>query len=101
MMVQDRSKQAEMVKDSMATLLQAHESVGGPIVSAGGTGTFDINNWATEIQAGSYLFMDTDYAKLGLPFSECLSAISRVISCLLYTSPSPRDKRQSRMPSSA
>ena len=24
-----------------------------------------------------------------------------VISCLLYTSPSPRDKRQSRMPSSA
>ena len=25
----------------------------------------------------------------------------RLISCLLYTSPSPRDKRQSRMPSSA
>ena len=24
-----------------------------------------------------------------------------VITCLLYTSPSPRDKRQSRMPSSA
>ena len=24
-----------------------------------------------------------------------------IISCLLYTSPSPRDKRQSRMPSSA
>ena len=27
--------------------------------------------------------------------------ILRVLSCLLYTSPSPRDKRQSRMPSSA
>ena len=26
---------------------------------------------------------------------------SRCIGCLLYTSPSPRDKRQSRMPSSA
>ena len=26
---------------------------------------------------------------------------SRVEGCLLYTSPSPRDKRQSRMPSSA
>mgnify|MGYP003316707036 CR=1 FL=1 len=26
---------------------------------------------------------------------------SGAISCLLYTSPSPRDKRQSRMPSSA
>ena len=30
-----------------------------------------------------------------------LSAINRFCSCLLYTSPSPRDKRQSRMPSSA
>ena len=29
------------------------------------------------------------------------SAISLLESCLLYTSPSPRDKRQSRMPSSA
>ena len=27
--------------------------------------------------------------------------VERFISCLLYTSPSPRDKRQSRMPSSA
>ena len=27
--------------------------------------------------------------------------IARVHGCLLYTSPSPRDKRQSRMPSSA
>ena len=26
---------------------------------------------------------------------------NRLCSCLLYTSPSPRDKRQSRMPSSA
>ena len=28
-------------------------------------------------------------------------AIRLVLACLLYTSPSPRDKRQSRMPSSA
>ena len=28
-------------------------------------------------------------------------AIARQNGCLLYTSPSPRDKRQSRMPSSA
>ena len=27
--------------------------------------------------------------------------LNRIRSCLLYTSPSPRDKRQSRMPSSA
>ena len=29
------------------------------------------------------------------------AALYRYITCLLYTSPSPRDKRQSRMPSSA
>ena len=28
-------------------------------------------------------------------------AVTRADRCLLYTSPSPRDKRQSRMPSSA
>ena len=27
--------------------------------------------------------------------------LDKVLTCLLYTSPSPRDKRQSRMPSSA
>ena len=31
----------------------------------------------------------------------CVSRIGWLNSCLLYTSPSPRDKRQSRMPSSA
>ena len=46
----------------------AHELVGGELMSAGGTGTYDINIWATEIQAGSYALMDTAYAKLGLPF---------------------------------
>jgi D-serine deaminase-like pyridoxal phosphate-dependent protein len=80
MMATDRKVQAAMVKDSMGILLEAHTDVGGPIVSAGGTGTFDINSWATEIQAGSYLFMDTEYAKLGLPFLECLSVVSKVIS---------------------
>ena len=30
-----------------------------------------------------------------------VSAVDELTSCLLYTSPSPRDKRQSRMPSSA
>ncbi len=80
MMATDRKVQAAMVKESMGILLEAHTDVGGPIVSAGGTGTFDINSWATEIQAGSYLFMDTEYAKLGLPFLECLSVVSKVIS---------------------
>ena len=30
-----------------------------------------------------------------------LEVLEMVLDCLLYTSPSPRDKRQSRMPSSA
>ena len=32
---------------------------------------------------------------------ECLEEVGLINVCLLYTSPSPRDKRQSRMPSSA
>ena len=31
----------------------------------------------------------------------CLAGAALILLCLLYTSPSPRDKRQSRMPSSA
>ena len=33
--------------------------------------------------------------------NEVIVCFNPVILCLLYTSPSPRDKRQSRMPSSA
>ena len=38
---------------------------------------------------------------LGDSIQSQLASIPRVLICLLYTSPSPRDKRQSRMPSSA
>ena len=36
-----------------------------------------------------------------LPMGFCYPGTGRSGDCLLYTSPSPRDKRQSRMPSSA
>ena len=37
-----------------------------------------------------------------MPDDESMAGVALAISsCLLYTSPSPRDKRQSRMPSSA
>ena len=49
-------------------------------LSAGGTGTYDINTSATEIQAGSYALMDTAYAKLGLPFVQALTVLATVIS---------------------
>ena len=38
--------------------------------------------------------------KAGIHFSR-MRASDLILVCLLYTSPSPRDKRQSRMPSSA
>jgi D-serine deaminase-like pyridoxal phosphate-dependent protein len=60
--------------------MQAHADVGGDIISAGGTGTYDINTWANEIQAGSYVLMDTAYARLGLPFKQALSVLATVIS---------------------
>jgi D-serine deaminase-like pyridoxal phosphate-dependent protein len=78
--LEDRSIRVELLGESMALLQRAHDDVGGDIVSAGGTGTYDINHWATEIQAGSYALMDTAYGRLGLPFSQALSVLATVIS---------------------
>ena len=60
----------------------AHADVGGDIVSAGGTGTYDLHatTGITELQAGSYALMDTAYAKLGLPFAQALHVVGTVIS---------------------
>jgi D-serine deaminase-like pyridoxal phosphate-dependent protein len=76
----DRAARERLCEESMQLLLAAHAQVGGDLVSAGGTGTYDCNRWATEIQAGSYALMDTAYAKLGLPFRQALSVLATVIS---------------------
>ena len=47
---------------------------------------------------GAYELSKTDESFLG---NVLAAGLARLSSCLLYTSPSPRDKRQSRMPSSA
>jgi D-threonine aldolase len=78
--LEDRARRQSMLEESMARLVEAHGGVGGEIISAGGTGTYDLNTWATEIQAGSYALMDTAYAKLGLPFAQALSVLSTIIS---------------------
>ena len=47
---------------------------------------------------------DSFYSELKSDLSEKFSQnndLYSILPCLLYTSPSPRDKRQSRMPSSA
>jgi D-serine deaminase-like pyridoxal phosphate-dependent protein len=80
MLVAERARRAELVAEAMARLHAAHAEVGGEIVSAGGTGSFDLNEVATEIQAGSYALMDTAYAGLGLPFRPALCVQARVIS---------------------
>ena len=64
-------------------------------------------------QTSSFVFPDSETAAgifnnemAGLVYSRITNPTNavleeRISSCLLYTSPSPRDKRQSRMPSSA
>jgi D-serine deaminase-like pyridoxal phosphate-dependent protein len=61
-----------------------------PIVSAGSTGTFNIDSeidGITELQPGSFLFMDVDYGRIGGPdgpafveFTRALSVITTVVS---------------------
>ncbi len=78
--LEDRPKRTAATAEAMALLAKAHGEVGGEVISAGGTGTYDVNTVATEIQAGSYALMDTAYAKLGLPFRQALFVWARVIS---------------------
>lgn len=79
----DRAARAASVAEAMASLRLAHDQVGG-LSSAGGTGTYDLHDWADEVQAGSYLLMDTHYARLGLPFRQAVFLEATVVS----TSPS-------------
>jgi D-serine deaminase-like pyridoxal phosphate-dependent protein len=76
----DRAEREARTAESMELLLAAHRDVGGELVSAGGTGTYDCNRAATEIQAGSYALMDTAYAGLALPFEPALFVLATVIS---------------------
>jgi D-serine deaminase-like pyridoxal phosphate-dependent protein len=80
MMVMDPTEKAEKVGSSMDLLLRAAGDVGGDIVSGGGTGTCTTNTWCTEIQAGSYTMLDTDYGKLDLPFEIALGVLTTIIS---------------------
>ncbi len=72
--------QATKVERAMARLLAAHEQVGGDVVSGGGTGTYQVNRWVTEIQAGSYTLMDSDYGRRDLPFRQALFVLATVVS---------------------
>lgn len=78
--LEDVGERTRGCRESMRLLAAAHSEVGGDVVSAGGTGTYALNDVATEIQAGSYALMDTAYEKLGLPFRPALSLLATVVS---------------------
>jgi len=80
MAVQDRAERSAKVAAAMERLRIAHALVGGEVVSAGGTGTYDLHDEGTEVQAGSYLLMDTAYGRLGLPFHQALHVLATVVS---------------------
>ena len=76
----DAGERAERCRVAMEILTAAHADVGGGIISAGGTGTYALNTWANEIQAGSYALMDTAYGRLGLPFAQAAFVLAAVVS---------------------
>ena len=76
----DRATRRDLVEGAMDRARIAHDAVGGEVVSGGGTGSWDLNDTVTELQAGSYLVMDTAYAALGLPFRQAITVASTVIS---------------------
>ena len=76
----ERSQRAAAVEEAMGKLLAAAADVGGDVVSAGATVTWDLNTWATEIQAGSYALMDTTFAPMAPAFQPALWVEATVIS---------------------
>ena len=84
----DREERSRKGREATGLLVRAAKELTGlglnmEIVSGAGTGTYDIAaEFAemTEIQAGSYIFMDGTYQKLGLPFQQSLTVMATVVS---------------------
>ena len=78
-----RIKKAYAAMDYIGTVVDDLAAAGFPceVVSAGGTGTYDItgaNPRVTEIQAGSYTFMDNMHGNLVPGFSRALTVLGTV-----------------------
>jgi len=86
--VRERAERAVQAQRAMAALVDTAgqlRAAGLPceIVSGGGTGTYDISGrvaGVTEIQAGSYALMDTDYGDVGVPFEQAFFVLGTVVS---------------------
>ena len=77
--IDDRSERRAAVEKAMAGLLRAHADVGGDVISGGGTMTAELNEWVTEIQAGTYALMDTTF-DAHVPFDIAVAVEATVIS---------------------
>jgi D-threonine aldolase len=81
MLVGDPDERRSQTEQCMEILLRAHDEVGGDVVSGGGTGTWAVNTWVNELQAGSYALMDTAYdAVADVTFEQALTVLATVIS---------------------
>jgi D-serine deaminase-like pyridoxal phosphate-dependent protein len=86
--VRDRGERTVQAQRAMTALVDTAAQVraaGLPceIVSGGGTGTYDISGrvpGVTEIQAGSYALMDTDYGDVGVPFEQAFFVLGTIVS---------------------
>lgn len=79
-----RIAKAKQAVDYLGEIIDQLEKAGFTcqVVSAGGTGTYDITGAdprVTEIQAGSYVFMDNFHGNLVAGFSRSLTVLSTVI----------------------
>jgi D-serine deaminase-like pyridoxal phosphate-dependent protein len=87
-MVADPDERATRVRDAVSRLgetadLLEQNGLSAQIVSGGGTGTYDITGTCapiTEVQAGSYVFMDTTYLKVRPEFAPSLTVLATVVS---------------------
>jgi D-serine deaminase-like pyridoxal phosphate-dependent protein len=86
--VRDRGARARQATEAMTRLVESADAIrhaGLPceIVSGGGTGTYDVSGrvpGVTEIQAGSYALMDSDYMAVGVPFEQAFFVLGTVVS---------------------
>ena len=88
MFEEDREERYRNSQAAMSALVSTSDLIRGAgipveIVSAGGTGTYDItgdNPGVTEVEAGSYVFMDKKYNQLGMDFKQSLTLLAMVTS---------------------
>jgi D-serine deaminase-like pyridoxal phosphate-dependent protein len=86
--IEERDRREAMARQALDRLLSTvplfkEASLPTDVVSAGSTGTYDTTgrmDGVTEIQAGSYVLMDTAYGKEGLPFEQAFWVLGTVLS---------------------